>query len=340
MSEPTPTRPLMKHRYIDRLRRLIAPLHLDDSGATLTEFVIALPIFVMIFSSVMLLGEFTRKGTETPVVAYKQTFGEALRFQKSYWTLDWNLGPVPAAADAADQLAGTGFLGESSMAHNHSTAVKVTSIATETLAYTGLGARGHLGESYARANLMTVVPGGDVYGCDSLSVEYPSAECAKLNDSTGGGAIGLSNGWLVSDLKKITGPTNGSEYAFDLLNDGPSVSEFVKPSGGLWGKLNNAITGTGIRPAIAAGIRYGTVSRRVKEDFSFAGRTMTFDAHFSTLVPPSAQGGTLGPVIDATRATAVTRATMQAHPHYADLLGIDWNQPLRSKTIDVPEYDP
>lgn len=333
MNQPNPQQTDCVERLVQRLRRALGTFHVDQRGSTLTEFVIVLPIFVLVFNGVMILGEFTRKGSEAPIRAYKQTFDQALVFQKDFFTADWNVVPATAAVDAADQLAGTSMMGDSSPAHNSSGAVEVVANVTEGAAYGGLGFRGTMGESRTRAGAIAVVPGTKLYGREGPGPAMP-ADSTRL-DGTG------DEDRITSDLKDLVGE---SEYAFDLLNDGVSPSSFSGSGGGAFSALNSLVTAAGIRPAFAAGIRYGTVSARHEEDFTFAGRTISIDAHFSTLVPPGTTGDDTcpvfgqGPRCDAARATTVSRLTMEGHEQYKDLLGIQFSNPLDSVNANVDPY--
>jgi hypothetical protein len=314
-------------RAATRLRRL----HRDEAGTSLTEFVIMLPVFLLIFNGVMILGEFTRKGTEAPIRAYKDTFANVLPFQQDQWFSGVHMHPASGAFDAGiSQLAGD------SKVHNVSGAVAGVANIAEGAAYTRLGTGGHMGESYARANIVTLMPGTKLQGCDGIGPDWPTA-CESLNNSSGPGALSGSfslspkNGKLTGDLKDLTGR---SEYAYALFNDSISVSSFSGSGGGVLGMLNRFITGSGIRPALAANIRYGTVSGYAGEPFSFAGITMDMSAHYNVLVPPTPKGEFL----DGATATAVARVTMAGHAHYDNLLGIDWSQPLSRKNIRVRPY--
>lgn len=306
----------------DRIGGLVGRLHRDESGATLTEFVVMLPVFLLVFYGVMELGQFSRKGSEAPVKAYKQTFEEALRYQKDFYAIDWNTHPTTAAGHAGDQLFGTGMISEGSPVHNRSDAVKIAANTTEALAYKGLLENGHMGESYERANAVGTII--DINGCEGVQ-PGASNDCYQLND-----------GRLTDDIEDLVGD---SQYAKSLLSDAPDVQEFSNvTNGGVFGALNAVFDGFGIRPAMAAGIRYGTVTGRHEEDYTFAGRTVEMNAYFNTLVPPGTHGGNQGQRADAAYATAISRLTMQGQQHYENLLGIDYANDLESEDLTVPDY--
>ncbi len=321
-------RPQSARGLMARLRGLLSGLHRNDSGATLTEFVIMLPIFLIVFDGVLVLGQFTRKSSELPVRAYKQTFEQALRYQKDFYAFGWNDQPQAASVDALTQLNSV------STAHNRSTAVKWADYAEETAAYGGLGLSGTPGESYARVKPIAAVI--DIKGCEGNSPgDY-------IYGGSATNCVGLKSDNILKP--QLKGWVGNAKYATDLLND--SVFNGGGFGGGFFSALNNIITHTGIRPALAAGVRYGTVSGRVDDDYTFAGQTMHMNAHFSTLVPPGTTGDGFcplgqGPRCDALRATAVARLTMQGEDYYKELPGIRWSQPLHgvgSKSFNVPDY--
>lgn len=303
------------------IRRRLAWFERDESGATMTEFVIMLPIFVLIFNGVMILGEFARKGSEPPVRAYKATFSKVIDFQKSAFAVGWSMQSTAGGGHAGDQLAGTGWVSDASPVHNRSTSVKVAANAAEASTYGLLVADGHMGESFARASAPGLAM--DIEGCEGI--EPPASnDCYQLNGS---------DDRLTRDINDLVG---GSDYAEALLDDSIEFSGFSGNS--FLDVLNDSLDILGARPALAAGIRYGTVSGRHEETFTFAGLSKDMNAYYSSLIPPSTTGGGQGPRLDALRATAVTRLTMESHDHYGELPGIGWSQPVPSESYSVPDY--
>lgn len=310
------------------VQAFLRKLHRNESGTTLTEFVIMLPVFLLVFNGVMILGQFTRKGTEAPILAYKDTFQKVIPFQKQTWFSGMHMHPVSGAIDAGiTQLAGN------SKVHNVSNSVKYTANAVEASAYTRMGAQGTMGESYARAIIPTAMPGAKIQGCDGIGPAWPT-KCEKLNNSSGFSAIlntfSSSNGKLTSKTKDVTG---GSKYAYALFDDSLSVPN-ISGGSGVLGMINEFLTATGIRPAVAANIRYGTVSGTAGDPYTFAGITMDMRAHYSVLVPPTPKGK----VADGATANAVTRLTMAGNKQYDKLLGIAWSQPLNVSSFNVNKY--
>lgn len=304
------------------MRRILGKMHRAETGTAMTEFIIVLPIFLLIFNGVMILGQFTREGTTRPIRAYKDTFEKVLPFQKDFPMATWSISPASGAVEA-----GVHMTDSHSPVHNVSPMVKGAAIVTEGLTYTGMGIKGTMGESYARANALTLVPSMKLMGCKKNGPDWTSG-CTELN-KTMGGTGDFNNGNLTANIDKIIGD---SEYANALLNDAIQPAAF-KP-GTVLSTLMSGITVLGIRPALAAGIRYGTVYGRADDSYTFAGQTMEMDAYFSVLVPPATQS----PKLDAARAGLTTRASMLGFGHYEKLLGIKGSQPLKSASFNVPNY--
>lgn len=307
---------------LEGMRRTLRAMHRAQSGTAMTEFIIVLPIFLLIFNAVMILGEFTREGTTRPIRAYKDTFEKVLPFQKDFPMMSWSISPASGAVEA-----GVHMTDSHSPVHNVSPVVNGAAIVTETATYAGMGLKGTMGESYARANALTLVPSMKLMGCKKNGPDWTSG-CTELNQSMGGTGS-FDNGNLTANIDKIIGD---STYANALLNDAIEPGAFKSDT--VTSTLMSGITVLGIRPALAAGIRYGTVYGRADDPYTFAGQTMEMDAYFSVLVPPATQS----PKLDAGRAVLTTRASMLEFGHYEKLLGIKGSQPLKKASFNVPDY--
>jgi hypothetical protein len=296
----------------------------DDSGATLTEFIILLPFFILCFQGVYTLGHLSEKNTHAPIKAYKQTFNKALAYQNSYYEVGTSWQTTAAAIDSGAQLATT------STPHNDSGVVEAVSGVWDGATQIGLGAEGTMGESFVRSWAV-----GQVADLNAF-YEYDRSGWLSSDDFE---VIQLdkpgSDRLLTRDITDIVGE---SELARQLLDDGTSVSNFSNISGGgAFGALMSVLSGTGLRPAIAAGNRYGTVSAKVTEVHPFPGGSIDSEAWFVTSIPPGTTGQ---PRVDALRATAMTRGTMHGLGPYKDLLGIKYSQPLDRESISVDSYPP
>lgn len=145
-------------------------------------------------------------------------------------------------------------------------------LAAETTTYADMGFRGHWGESSTRTAPFDLVVN-----------MHPDIEGKRTGNST-----------------EIIGE---SRLTADLVNDRVN---FSGSAGGALGALNALLSGTGSRPAIAAGQRYGTVTGWSTDSVTVARRTVSMRAHFNTLVPPFPLAGAEAQFLP----TAVVRITM------------------------------
>lgn len=170
-------------------------------------------------------------------------------------------------------------------------------LAAETATYGGMALKGHWGESSMRT-----LP------VDTL-VDMRWVEGKRTTNSN-----------------TIIG---GSVLARDLLDE---TASFSGSGGGALGAINALLSGSGARPAMAAGQRYGTVVGQASDSMTVAYRTVDMSAHFNTLVPPfPLEGFEAGAV-----PVGVVRLTMENHRPYKEILGIRWSQPYPGGSISVP----
>ena len=272
-------------RMFDIFRRLAD----DERGTTLTEFVMTLPIFVMIFIGILQLGTVTAHSVVVDARAYKETWDLAIPVSKEKVSLA-HMTPASGGGLAVKAI---------SYEHTRSSLQQGAVQAAELMTYQGLAKDGTLGESYNRA-----LPAEKVLNIGNLDGNLQSS--------------------LSPDL------IGNSKYAKDLLNE--SV-DFAASGSGALSQLNGFVTGAGIRPAIAAGMRYGAVVGEASDSTSWLNFPVNYRAHFNTLVAPYP----MGTAEDELTTTAVTRLTMEAQNPYAEVLGIAFEQPLSSESINVPD---
>lgn len=292
----------------------------------MTEFVIMLPIFVLIFQGIVKYGQFTRKGSEPPIQAYIKTFDQTTELQKTNpFSPNRHMQPVSGAVDAEKQL-------KDDSPHNKSGTVEKAALGWEGLTYGAQGLRGTMGESATRVK--TTATAADIEGCEGPYTPE-SDNCVEL-----GGMMG-SNSYASSDIEDVTGD---AAFAGDMMNDGFSAPKDQPSASGPLGALNSLVDMAGVRPALGAGIRYGTVTGSESETYSFMGRDMEMNAYYNTAVPPATTGGDLGPSADHWRATGVSFLTMHGHDYYNNLPGIAMDQPLDGGSDadftvdDLPDY--
>lgn len=286
----------------DRLRR-------DVRGTAMTEFVIVLPVFLVIFVGIVELGKYgvvtvqSRGSAKVETLdAYfdNQTAESGLLREVSNsdgFDRAAHFNPKTASGSALDQLETHPPHGEGRRAGNH----LVRSY--ERKAYLGL-LDGHFGEATARVDFL--------------------ARTDQFN------AVGVSE--IVPEPRKHLFGENTSHLvlAGDLMEDGasttPSRGECKSLVDQFGGRLNDALSATGARPMIAAGIRYGTVTGRSTPEsgrsVTFAGKSFRPDIYWNTLVGP--QFFTDHPNRQTALATLVSRLALQAchRAPYVELPGI------------------
>lgn len=173
-------------------------------------------------------------------------------------------------------------------------------LASETTTYASLGLNGHWGESSMRTAPVD-------FATDMHYIE----------------------GMRTQNSSDIIGNSTLSKDLFD-----ESVGDFNGSGGGALGALNSLLSGSGLRPAMAAGMRYGAVGAYADDSMSVAGRSMNFRASFTCLVPPFPLTGFEA----ASVPTGVVRLTMENTGQYEEILGIAWSQPYPGGSLSVPTF--
>lgn len=182
---------------------------------------------------------------------------------------------------------------------NSTTGVQTAFYTASELSTYGLMAwKGHWGESQSRTFLLDTV------------VDFRYVDSHVTMDSSD----------IIGD----------SEFAKALVDE--EAGNFSGSGGGALGAVNALISGTGVRPAIAAGMRYGAVGAWSDDTISVLGRDVSTRASFNTLVPPF-------PLKDFEAAavpTGIVRITMESYDPYAEVLGIAWDQPYPGGSGNAP----
>lgn len=114
----------------------------DESGAALTEFVMVLPVFLMIFAGIGYLGSFERASTKTWGAAYRDTWRQAIPVQKGE-------GAGHHREHSAGGARGVADLGTYEI-HNRDEAARSKTNDAEARAYAGTQQNGDFGESGRR----------------------------------------------------------------------------------------------------------------------------------------------------------------------------------------------
>lgn len=271
------------NRWPDILRRF----RRDERGTALTEFIIVLPIFVIIFAGVGHLTRLNKTAIRLGATSYAQMWDKAIKVQNG----EQGIHVVPAAAGQAVRTNAGKYRGlqeEPGMqqivrheANNHGM---------------GLIQGGHMGESFQRVRRVR----------NNVELRHVDADVTN----------------------QISGVTGESAYAQRLFDDSGSAQSLYPNNAGGLGSL---LDGQGLRPVLAAGIRYGTVIGSNHESVEVGGRSIELAHYFTTLVAPTWRG--------EDTATAVARSAMFGVAPYDDVLGIATDQPLDQETIDVTHIE-
>jgi len=258
-------------RIREVLGRSVARMHSDDRGTALTEFVITLPIFIMVFAAIGALSKIEKAGVGVKVNATTATWSKAIPVQKSTFSI--HMQPTIAGAKAMVDIG-------SHFSHPFADGLAIAKNA-------GLAAKGTAGESYAASKIV------DVFTDLGSPVE----------------------GNLTMDAGKIV---NNRPFPQDLVDDG--TLKPVPSGSGPLGFLNVVLGVTGVKPAIAAGIRYGIVMGQASDSVSAAGKNFNLSAGYDVLVAPK-------PTAELWT-VAVVRLTMDSYKPYNGMLGIEFSPRL------------
>ncbi|MFU8806830.1 MAG: TadE/TadG family type IV pilus assembly protein [Bradymonadaceae bacterium] len=247
LKDTSPTKP---HA---RIRRWVQRLALDEKGVSMTEFVICLPVFLLIFVGVVNLTKLQNESLAVKIRATNNLWSEAIPVSQS------NIS-IHMQATISGASAGTHVVD-----HFRYPIADTLAVAK----YGGLALTGHFGESGV---LVTPI--------DAMADIWFSPPSSNLWDY-----IIIDPVDHDLDLSLTAGPVvNERPLTRDLVDDGligpmPSFS-------GPMAAINGAITMLGARPAMAAGIRYGIVVGEDSGSVEFAGRTHNVSAGYDTLVAP------------------------------------------------------
>lgn len=121
--------------------------HKNERGTTMTEFLITLPIFILIFIGMVRLGQFQLESSKIWAIAYQDTWSKALPISEQQTvpvdSSQLHANPARAGSAAKSQLA------EHSV-YNEMDALNSNVNKFERSTYSGLESGGHWGESYHR----------------------------------------------------------------------------------------------------------------------------------------------------------------------------------------------
>lgn len=181
------------------VQKVFTPLHDDERGTSLTEFVIALPVFVLIMSFIYYLGIAGNGLIDEWNTAQRDLWTEVQTIQRapqdptiSMTSQQKYRDPAQAAAAAQTELNDYGV-------RNSREEVQGAVASTEQRTLQGLRSSGHWGESAQRTrppnstmNLFIRYPSNSPTGTSSNVIGGSGYAAALVNDGSGAGAIDYS----------------------------------------------------------------------------------------------------------------------------------------------------
>lgn len=239
----------VRHRYIQPLRQAVAALHCDQSGAALTEFVITLPVWILLFAGVITMSKMgmntvaNRLDTQTKL--WDGVFAASTGKSAEHMTTA-GAGGI-AAAESIRLAAVSG--------NPHAIATGANGVVMGALAL-----KGSWGESAARTKPFEYLPGANV----------PSVKLSP------GDALQKGSGYPVQIVN------DGLANADWKSGGGSGISTVINMFG-------DALSGSGGLAALAAGIRYGEVyvENPSPPVGTLFGQNFTAMSHANVLVAPS-----------------------------------------------------
>ena len=235
------------------IQRLLRRFDRNEGGATLTEFVITLPVFVLTFVGILNLYAIEDMAVRGKATAFADALTHFRTIQSDYIPFDWTVNPVLAGARAG-------------VWHNGVSQSRQRDRAADLVLDTVPIGAGHMMESYSRllvsgppswaAETVQLDPAVAPMTVDALMTENPTKSPVTGNTRYGiemsGTADSIFAKPLMSDLVSINGLSNSKSWM---------------------GFVNNALTVAGARPAFAAGLRYGVAEGKHDESHTFMQRS-------------------------------------------------------------------
>lgn len=232
-----------------RLSRGLLQVLRDDSGATMTEFIITLPVFIMVFAGIANLTRLNRAVMTTNALAYEEMWDRALKVQL-----------VAPGTHTSARHGGSGVKANMNVYHGKQPDDVVQQIVrreTNDMG-SGLAEKGTLGESRAR-----------------VRSSHRLVKFRYLQDAE-----------VTSEINGVVGKSALARRLFDDSNTAPTVSG--NPSGA-FGQLSGLLSGSGTRLFHATAVRYGEEVGRKAETVDILGQLYYIHQYYSTLVSPAWQ---------------------------------------------------
>lgn len=288
-----------------------ATLWRDEQGTTLTEFVIILPVFLIIFSGMVRLSSFQHKTVEGQITATRKLWTNALIADETFGT-----DATDSSTRSRDFLIG-GVLDSRPESRQPSGKFDAVDFeAWDERRWSGLASEGYFGEMSAMVDL-TQAPS-----------EFTLDTYEDYDDRFGPGPDKFTPGDPIDDLVETDG-------ARRLLRDDQPTSSQVDPAGNPLpagiefpfqpSYAGSAITLTGsTNMSFGAGARYGLATSIHQDNFRGISIGAEFDVH---MAPRPHQNDN-----EQIRTTTTTRMTLQQIDLYNTVLGLEKSESLQFDT--------
>ena len=240
----------------------------DERGSALTEFVVGLPVFMLMFVGIVNLWAVGLAGVRTKGTAHNKMWAKAIDIQTRF-SPTWASQPSLAAGEAAV------FHNET----NGSALDYALDTAGGIAAATGLSG-GIMADSYMKVRPLDTVEN-----------------------------IGAADGRVTWNINEDYIIELDDSISNALMNDALDFGAFRAVGSGFLGTLNGVVSGTGMRPAIAGGVRYGISGDYQRYDYNVLGlgtRTAEARSHVANAPRPTSRYITF----------AVIRLAMTMHDNY------------------------
>lgn len=244
--------PRMKFSISTSRTHAVSQVRLDERGTATTEFVVCLPLFLIVFAGLLDLAALGQQSVVNKVEASRKMWKRTYRAERA----TSRMSPRSQLAGAVDDLMQS----------------RGAAAARGLLDGTG----GHWSESHVAARHT-----GRLYATSYTSERTPRARRLQQH-----GSPDPQTPELLGEARLTR------QLVDDALTPGDLGSLKRAASGGGWGAVafvSGALTQiTGAVPGALAGIRYGDVEATHETSITiFTGRTFEFRARYSTAVSPS-----------------------------------------------------
>ena len=244
------------------LRRALARFHGDEHGATMTEFVAFLPIFVTLFAGLSHLHKLGRVSVETKIQANKLLWTESYELQQNEMRWSPRTTAITEVSESSGDSAGGG-------ASEPDTGGGDILSVLQTVDTVAEGVGGHWADSYIRGTIMPVTVTPHMIGASG--------------DAKGGRRIDAAGGPFFKP-SDVLGDAPLANYALNdtvMFNTSGSTLEQVTSF------VFNTVLG-GTQHGVLVGTRFGYADGAQSKSITLLGQNISFSASYRTRISPVA----------------------------------------------------